>query len=139
MLQVRFYNQVADELLRFAVIVSKHQEKWAFCKHKERQTHECPGGRRETGEDIFDTAKRELFEETGAIHYVIQPICVYSVQKEGEPESFGMLYYADIAQLGPLPPSEIERIDLLEELPRAWTYPLIQPVLIKKVQEFLRQ
>lgn len=29
--------------------------KWVFCKHKERETYEVPGGHRESGETITDT------------------------------------------------------------------------------------
>ena len=76
---VRFYDTVDDSLLKFAVIVAKSNGKWVFCKHKERDTYECPGGHREEGEAIDDTAKRELYEETGAIDYAIQPVCIYSV------------------------------------------------------------
>ena len=65
MVEVKFYDNVADELLKFAVIISKTDNKWVFCKHKERETYEVPGGHREPGESIFETAKRELQEETG--------------------------------------------------------------------------
>lgn len=78
-MQVNFYDKVEDELLKFAVILSRHNGKWVFCKHKERDTYECPGGRREPGETIEETANRELREETGALEYKIEPICVYSV------------------------------------------------------------
>ena len=78
-LEVKFYDTVNDELLKFAVIISQSNGKWVFCKHKERDTYEVPGGHREAGEDIFETAKRELQEETGAIKFEIKPICVYSV------------------------------------------------------------
>ena len=74
MLEVNFYDEVDDSLLKFAVIISKADGKWVFCKHKE------PGGHREEGELILDTAKRELREETGAIDFNIKPICVYSVK-----------------------------------------------------------
>ena len=77
-LEVKFYNTVKDELLNFVVIISRSNGKWAFCKHGERD-YEVPGGHREVGEDIFETAKRELQEETGAIKFEIKPICVYSV------------------------------------------------------------
>ena len=63
MVEVRFYDTVNDELLKFAVIISQSNGKWVFCKHKERDTYEVPGGHREDGEDIFETAKRELQEE----------------------------------------------------------------------------
>ena len=64
-MEVKFYDTVNDELLKFAVIISQSNGKWVFCKHKERDTFEVPGGHRETGEKIEDTAVRELKEETG--------------------------------------------------------------------------
>ena len=39
MLEVKFYDKVADELLKFAVIISRTENKWVFCKHKERDTY----------------------------------------------------------------------------------------------------
>jgi 8-oxo-dGTP diphosphatase len=138
MLSVDFYNGIEDSLLKFAVIVSKSQGKWVLCKHRERDTYECPGGHREDGEDIFTTAKRELYEETGATDYVIKQICIYSVcccdgVIENKIETFGMLYYADINKFEKLPGFEIEKIELFEKLPDNWTYPEIQPKLIEKV------
>ena len=79
MVEVKFYDEADDRLLKFAVIIAKTDNKWVFCKHRERETYEVPGGHRENGEHIFDTAKRELYEETGALEYSIKPICVYSV------------------------------------------------------------
>ena len=38
MLAVKFYEDVKDELLRFAVVIAKHDGKWVLCKHKERET-----------------------------------------------------------------------------------------------------
>ena len=67
MIEVSFYEQVEDELLGFAVIIAKIGGKWVFCKHKERDTYEVPGGHREPGEMILETAERELREETGAV------------------------------------------------------------------------
>ena len=70
MLEVKFYDTVDDSLLKFAVIISQSNGKWVFCKHKERDTYEAPGGHREVGEDILETAKRELQEETGAMRCI---------------------------------------------------------------------
>lgn len=141
MLEVKFYDDADDRLLKFAVIVSKHNGKWVFCKHKKRDTYECPGGHREEGENIAAAAKRELYEETGALEYTLEPICIYSVKNAGDTsadaETFGMLFYADIIRFGELPDLEIERIELFEDLPEQWTYEEIQPVLMSKVNSVL--
>lgn len=79
LLEVKFYDTVEDILLKFAVIISKSNGEWVFCKHKEGDTFEVPGGHRESGEEIMETAKRELQEETGAVRFDIKPVCVYSV------------------------------------------------------------
>lgn len=134
-MEVKFYDKAEDSLLKFAVIVSKHNGKWVFCKHKQRETLEVPGGHREIGEQIGETAKRELYEETGAVDFIIKPICVYSVISDDNDaeETFGMLYFADINAFESKLHSEIERIYLLDDLPSQWTYPLIQPKLIDEI------
>lgn len=141
MLKVKFYDNVADELLKFAVIISKANGKWVFCKHKERETYEVPGGHREVNETILETAKRELFEETGAIEFEITPVCVYSVigknrvNQTGE-ETYGMLFFANIQSFERELHSEIESVFFFDTLPTEWAYPLIQPLLI---DEYLRR
>ena len=105
MTRVNFYDHVEDALLRFAVIIARHNGKWVFCKHRERSTWEVPGGHREAGEDILDTAKRELF---------------------------GKLYVAEIHTFEKELHSEIERIAIMDELPERWTYPEIQPKLLEE-------
>ena len=138
MTKVQFYDRVDDRKLKFAVIVTKAQEHWVFCKHRERDTLEVPGGHREPGEDILTTAKRELYEETGAVDFSIRPVCVYSVTAprnfDGQ-ETFGMLFYADVEAFEKELHSEIERIVIRDDLPENWTYPEIQPYLMREVQK----
>lgn len=144
MLEVKFYDTVDDSLLKFAVIISQSNGKWVFCKHKERDTYEVPGGHREVGEEILETAKRELQEETGAVKFEIKPIGVYSVigktrvNNTGE-ESFGLLCFAEITEFAGKLESEIEKVEFMDELPENWTYPLIQPKLIEKYLQIERQ
>ena len=64
-MKVKFFDLNADKPLKYAVICARYNGKWVFCKHKNRDTYEIPGGHREDGEDIEATAKRELWEETG--------------------------------------------------------------------------
>lgn len=140
MIEVKFYDQVADELLKFAVIISKTNGNWVFCKHKERNTYEVPGGHREENETILETAKRELKEETGALDFTVTPICVYSVtgknkvNETGE-ETYGMLFFADIKTFEKELHSEMEKVLITDTLVENWTYPLIQPKLIEEAKK----
>ena len=77
MVKVQFYDQVEDQELRFAVIITKADGRWVFCKHKQRDTLEILGGHREPGEDILTTAKRELYEETGAVKKAKTEYCCH--------------------------------------------------------------
>lgn len=139
MLQVNFPNSIADELITFAVIIAKTEGKWVFCRHRERDTYEVPGGHREPGETVLEAARRELQEETGAVDFDIKPICVYSVKgktkvnKSDNDTSYGMLYYAEIFSFEDLH-SEIAEILITDLLVENWTYPLIQPKLLEEAK-----
>ena len=135
MTEVKFYEDIEEERLKFAVILSKTQDKYVFCRHRERDTWEVPGGHREVGETILETAKRELHEETGALEFDIEPVCVYSVISPGNfdgRETFGMLFFANIKGFESELHSEIAEIVITPELPERWTYPDIQPELMRE-------
>ncbi len=138
-LKVNFYDEINDKDLKFAVIMARYNNKWIFCKHRQRETYEIPGGHREVNENIIDTAKRELQEETGAIDFNIEPITVYSVTRKdvdtNEKETFGMLFYAEVHSVKNTLESEIEEIKLFDRIPVNLTYPEIQPYLYNKVIE----
>lgn len=148
-MEVKFYENIDDDKLKFSVILARYDGKFVFCKHRERNTYEVPGGHREAGEDILTTAKRELAEETGAIDFSIKPVCAYSVKGEvrvrsingktrvnGKPqeETFGMLYVAEIFKLQDELHSEISKIIFADKMPEKLTYPLIQPKLLEEAQ-----
>lgn len=139
-MKIKFYETVQDDLLKFAVVISKHRDKWVFCKHRERETYEIPGGHRESGEPILETAKRELREETGALDFEMSEVCVYSVtgknrvNQSGE-ETYGMLYFANINSFSDMPKSEIECIKFFDDMPLEWTYPKIQPLLVEEFRK----
>ncbi len=134
MVRITFAESKEDSLIKYSVIVSRHKGKWVFCKHKDRNTYEVPGGHRETGEAPLETAERELTEETGAVDYTITPVCIYSVldDAKGE-ESFGALYYAEIFSFEKELNFEIESIHFFDDIPKQLTYPQIQPQLIKEL------
>lgn len=135
-MKVNFYDDADDSLLKFAVVAAEYRGKWVFCRHKDRDTYEVPGGHREQGESILQTAERELYEETGAVRYNIRPVCSYSV-KDSE-ETFGMLYHASIDGFSKLPSLEIESVEFFDSLPGKLTYPDIQPYLYYRVKKLVK-
>lgn len=134
-LKIDFYDvgNVDNMALKFAVIVTMFQDKWIFVRHKDRNTWEIPGGHRETGEKIDETAKRELFEETGAKKFYIESICDYSVTRN-KITTYGRLYFCQVKELDILPNFEIKEIRLFDKLPENLTYSEIQPYLFEKVK-----
>lgn len=136
--KICFYDKAEDALLKFAVIIARMEGKWVLCRHKDRNTWEFPGGHREEGESILETARRELYEETGATDFQIEPVGIYSVEgdypinREFGGKTYGMLYCAQIRSLEGDLACEIEEIMRTKQLPENWTYPDIQPRLLEE-------
>jgi 8-oxo-dGTP diphosphatase len=138
-MEIRFYGfeEIENSKLKYAVIYASHRGSWILAKHRERSTWETQGGHREPGEDITEAAKRELYEESGATAYELEPVCVYSVT-DSDTTDYGALFYADVRELGPLPECEMAGIKLFKRLPRGLTYPDIFPKLFLRVMDHLK-
>jgi len=136
----KFYeiSEIDDSRLTGAIIATRYSGKWVFCRQKECDTWELPGGKREPGEDILETAERELFEESGITKSTITPICVYKIAIKSEVK-YGMLCYAEAQSLGTLPASEIQEVKLQSDIPANLTHPYTRTHLIPKALEFLGQ
>lgn len=123
---------VEDRLFKYAVIAARYKGQWIFCRHWKRDTWEIPGGHIEPGETLEQAARRELYEETGALEAAIVPVSAYKV------DDYGMLFFAEVEKLGPLNMDyEIGEISFGTVLPEALTYPGIQPALFRHVQGWL--
>ncbi|WP_102272087.1 NUDIX hydrolase [Cytobacillus massiliigabonensis] len=138
-MKIEFYylDSVDEKKLEFAVISAMYKGKWVYVRHKERKTWEIAGGHREQGETIEETARRELFEETGCIEVDLIPICDYSME-DSVSRTFGRLYFGRIKKMGLLPVSEINEVKLFDSLPNSLTYSEIQPKLFEKTLVFIR-
>ena len=135
LISINFYHHKSKYPLKYSVIIAEYNHKLIYCKHRKRTTYELPGGHIEPGETALQAAKRELFEETGAIAFDITPICIYSVDNQ----TFGGLFYASITNLGPIPASsEMEKIDLFDTPPQNQTYQAIQLALLQKYYESIK-
>ena len=99
-------------------------------RHKQRTTWETQGGHVEPGETPIEAAKRELYEESGALRYEIRALCDYWAgdEKTGEGAT-GMVFHAEIHELGAMPQSEMAEVCLFDGLPDNLTYPGITPEL----------
>jgi 8-oxo-dGTP diphosphatase len=76
----------------------------------------------------MDAARRELYEESGALQYEIAPLCDY-FGYDDESSSNGMVFIAEIKSRGPLPQSEMAEVRAFSALPENLTYPNVTPVL----------
>ena len=145
MVEVEFHQEVEDHLLTFAVIIAFYKGQYVLCQHKDRDTFEFPGGKRETGESILECAKRELYEETGAMKFELSPVGIYSVTGKNRANvkggtTYGMLYKAEVFEMGALSSiSEIKKVICTNILPTSWTYPDIQPYLLNFLNESIPQ
>ncbi len=135
-MKIEFYSIDSDvNNLKFVVIQARYQGQWIFVRHHERTTWELPGGHIEADEDTDSAAKRELWEETGALDFQLIPVCNYSVERK-ESKTYGRLYFAEVYKLGSLE-HEIEEISLRDFLPDQLTYNQIQPYLYEKIKEYI--
>ncbi len=138
-MEIKFYevSQIDNNNLKYAIIITNYVGKYVLVRHRDRDTFEFPAGHREPGEKILNTAKRELFEETGALEYALEYVADYSIEENGK-VGFGGLFYADILCLGKLPDYEIAERIVVEEIPEILTYP-IQVKFLKWAEEKLRK
>ena len=121
---------------KYVVILSKYQGKILLSRHKERSTWETQGGHIENGETALDAAKRELYEESGAINFSITPLFDYWAGDVTSGAN-GMVFMADIKKLDNIPESEMEEVKTFHCLPKALTYPDITPVLFHQAKDYL--
>ncbi len=119
---------------RYVVVLSLYRGKILLSRHKERDTWETQGGHIEPGESPLDAAKRELFEEAGAISFTITPLCDYWAG-DAAGGSAGMVFVAEIRDLGALPESEMAEVGTFAALPENLTYRDITPVLFAELEK----
>jgi 8-oxo-dGTP diphosphatase len=126
-------------MYKYAVLAANYYGKWILCRNKERTTWEIPNGRREKTETISFTAKRELFEKTGAVKFNIQKVGVYNFT-QFDSMANGFLFYVDVKKMNPLPiNSSVTEVLLSDDLPAAanLTYPNIHVQLYYQVINYL--
>lgn len=113
--------------LKYVIMVARYRDSFVFCKHKDKNTYELPGGHIEENETALEAAKRELYEETGATKFELEFVIFYTYHNDT-----AAIYYAEIEEIGPLK-YEIESLIFCDYMPKELTYPHIQPSVFNYV------
>ena len=120
---------------KYVVVMSKYQGKILLSRHKDRTTWETQGGHIEPGETPLDAARRELYEESGAVDFDIRPVFDYWAGDENGGAS-GQVFAAEIDKMGPMPDSEMAEVRTFDEIPPNVTYPAITPEIFASLEDW---
>ena len=122
----RTYEVGSLKSYKYVVILSEYQGKILLSRHKNRTTWETQGGHIEPGETPMEAARRELYEESGALEYEIAPLCDYWAGDE-HGWATGQVFVANVRRFEALPESEMAEICFFDTLPENLTYPDLTP------------
>ncbi|MFS0870283.1 NUDIX domain-containing protein [Paenibacillus xylanilyticus] len=111
----------SDREIAFVIMMAQFQEKYVIVYNNKRNGWEFPGGTCEPGETPLEAACRELYEETGAVRFMLEPFGIYEMNG-----NLGMVYYAAVDQFDSmsleLPNYEIGELKLVDALPAGMSF-----------------
>ena len=121
---------------QFVVILSRHNGQYLLSRNRSRSSWEMQGGHIEPGETPEAAARRELFEESGALAFEMNPLCDYQGAEPGiDNYGSGMVFTAEIQELGPLPESEVAETRHFDSFPDELTYPMITQAIFNYISD----
>ena len=138
--EVRIYELNTLKAYRFSVVFARYQDKWLYCRAKDRDCYETAGGNIHSGETTLEAAKRELYEETGAIKFDIKPVFDFTAPTTKGNYSWNanaQVFFAHVHELGEMPGFEMAEVKLFDTIPDKMRFPQILPVLFEKVKTMI--
>lgn len=129
-----FYKSLKNKKISTVLIFAKYKNDWLLCKHRGRNTFEICGGHVEENENIYQAAKRELYEESGAYATKIKLIGYLSKMIDNC-RQYSAIFIADLEKIDNLPNFEMVEICLTKTFPINTTYPGTYNKLLKIVME----
>ncbi|WP_277613982.1 RNA deprotection pyrophosphohydrolase [Neobacillus muris] len=76
--EMQFFRNAFNAEAKHVLVICQYGGDWLLTNHKTRGL-EFPGGKREEGETLEEAAKREAYEETGAIFEQLTFLAEYKV------------------------------------------------------------
>ena len=132
------YNLNELDNYKYVVVLSEYNGKILLSRHKKRATWETQGGHIEEGESPIETARRELFEESGIRDAEIIPVCDY-YGYDATSHANGMVFAAIVHELGSLPDSEMAEVKAFDHFPEELSYPFVTPVLFEECRKRIKR
>ena len=121
---------------KYVVVCAYYRGQWLMSRHRARDTWETQGGHIEPGETPLQTARRELYEESGVTDAEVIPVCDYNGYTD-KGSANGVVFLAVVNRLGTLPESEMAEVRLFDDLPENLTYPNVSPRLYQEAAKRL--
>ena len=112
-----------DEI-KYVFMIVKYKDKFVLSWHKKSQKWDNVGGHVEKDEKPLAAAKRELYEETGAVDFDIVPVCDFKAYRDdGVFHNNGRTYFVNVRKFTELPDgSEMGKIGFFDEIPENFRY-----------------
>ena len=139
-IKINFKDEISNR--KYVVCIFNTPNGYVWCRKKDSDSWELPGGKIENGETIYEAAIRELKEETGAIFipgfYSMIKICDYEILINNYLLGGGTLFYVYCDNFGNLDSKfEMEEIIFSNTIPEKLSYPIPHKLHFYKVLESL--
>lgn len=146
-MEINYIDDCSEEQVNNVIRVSRvtiaafRNGKYLFIKRRNSSTLELPEAEKDQGEKPRDSVRRFLSEKMGVITSRLEFVTAYSLT-EGADIEYGLLYCADIDEMGPFPHSEFVSVYYLDTPPEdkdKWSFPETQKPLLDKAVESRKQ
>ena len=137
-IEIDFTKESIEDLSNFdgSLVITFYNGNYVMTYHPKRNGWEFPAGSRKGEETSEECAKRETFEETGAILKTLEPIGIYTI-KSKEKIFKTIIFIGDVERFEPKPHwSETNLVKLFDSLPNKVSYSDdVYKIVLHKINE----